>query len=137
MAFFKKSASKDAAPAKAGAQKTKAAEAKVEAPKAEKKAAPATTGEAHRVLIRPIVTEKSSAMGSKGAYVFAVNPKANKLQIKAAVKSVYGVDAVAVRVQNFLGKPVRTRSGYGSRKSWKKAVVTLKKGQSLDVFANA
>ena len=138
MAFFKKSAKKteakvasDATPAKAGAQKSE------ETPKAAKKAAPAVTGEAHRVLIRPVVTEKSTAMGSRGVYVFAVSPSANKLSIKAAVKKVYGVEPVRVQVINLLGKKIRTRTGYGNRKSWKKAVVTLKKGQSIDVFANA
>jgi large subunit ribosomal protein L23 len=99
-------------------------------------AEPRATGDAFRVLVRPIVTEKSSRLSKDGTYVFEVSSGANKLSVKQAVKAVYHVEPEEVRVLRVLGKPVRTRAGYGRRKSWKKAIVTLKKGQTIDVFAS-
>ena len=74
-------------------------------------------------------------MNARGGYAFEVADGANKISIKKAVKDLYGVDAVAVRVLRVLGKPVRTRAGYSRRSTWRKAYVTLKPGQTLDVFA--
>ena len=109
----------------------------VEAPKAAKKAAPEITGEAHRVLLRPLVTEKSTNLAKDGQYAFEIGAKSNKIEVKTAIKSVYGVDALRVRVMTILGKPIRTKSGYSRRSTWRKAIVTLKKGETIDVFANA
>ena len=132
--FSKKPAAKKAAEPKKKAEK--AAPEKSE----EKKPAvqlPATTGDAHRVLLRPIVTEKSSAMASHGTYVFAVASDANKLEVKKAVKAVYGHLPTDVRIMNVQGKLVRAKTGYGRRKDWRKAIVVLKKGETIDVFAHA
>ena len=98
------------------------------------KVVPTVTGDAYKVLVRPIVTEKSSKMAKDGKYVFAVSMESNKIGIKQAVKAVYGVDPVSVQVMRILGKPVKNRYGYGRRKHWRKAIVTLKSGQSIDVF---
>ncbi len=139
MGFFnraKKDETKKAAAGKPAAPKAKAPE-----PKPAEAAVPAapvvmSTGEAHRVLVRPLVTEKGTAMAKEGKYVFEISARTNKLEIKKAVKAVYGVDAKEVRVMTVLGKPVRSRTGYGRRSDWRKAVVTLKKGQSIDLFAS-
>jgi large subunit ribosomal protein L23 len=133
MGFFNRSKTKKPEEKKPAAPKDE--KAAVAAPA--KKAAPAETGDAHRLLMRPLVTEKSSAMSKNGTYVFAVAPDATKLEVKTAIKSVYGVDVADVRVMVVRGKRVRTRTGFSHRKNWRKAIVTLKKGTTLDVFANA
>lgn len=131
---------------KADAKAEKKAAAKPTAKKSEKKAdtkpaakkpvkkAASDTGNAHRVLLRPIVTEKSMQLSEMGQYVFEVAPKANKIEIKKAVKAVYDVEPTDVAVMRILGKPTRTRYGRGRRKHWRKAIVTLKKGQSIELF---
>lgn len=92
------------------------------------------TGEAYRILMHPIVTEKFSGQGTD--YAFAVTPKANKLEIKKAIRDAYGANVVAVRVMNVPGKVVRSKFGYGRRADWRKAIVTLKKGETIDLFAS-
>jgi large subunit ribosomal protein L23 len=91
------------------------------------------TGDAWRILVRPIVTERYSGQGKD--YAFEVNPKANKLEIRKALKDAFNVTAVSVRVMNVLGKAVRTNSGYSQRSNWRKAIISLKKGETLDLFA--
>lgn len=138
MGFFnrKKNDEGQKAPAKSTAAKAKVEEKKEEAAK------PATyvtreTGHAYRILVRPLVTEKSTALQQMGQYVFEVAKDANKLEVRKAVKAVYGVTATAIRVITVLGKPVRSRAGMSRRSSWRKAIVTLKKGDRIDLFANA
>ena len=95
---------------------------------------------ADQVIIRPIVSEKSTLAreGECKKYTFCVDPKANKFEIMVAVKEIWGVDATACNVMNFKGKPKfsRGKGGYikGTTASWKKAVVTLAKGQEISVF---
>jgi len=130
---------KDVKPAADKAEKPAAKKAeKAVSEKAEKKAParklPSDTGDAHRVLLRPIVTEKTMKLAEIGQYVFEVAPGSNKIEVKKAVKAVYGVEPTDVAVMRFLGKPTRTRYGKGRRKHWRKAVVTLKKGQSIELF---
>jgi len=125
------------APKKATAKEVKKPAKKAEKKPAAKKSAPqkSDTGSAYQVLLRPIVTEKSTRLSKEGKYVFEVAMKANKIEIKKAVKNVYGVDPTSVTVLRVLGKPKRTRFGRGRTKNWRKAVVTLRKGQSIEVFA--
>ena len=94
----------------------------------------------HDILIRPIVSEKMTQQGEKlNKYAFVVNPKANKLQIKQAVESFYGVSVVDVNTMNYRGKARRkyTKSGiiYGRTNHFKKAIVTLAEGDSIDFFS--
>lgn len=126
-------AKKPAAKADEKKEEKKVVQAETKAEKAEK--APRETGDSYRTLLRPIVTEKSTAAGKEAAYVFEVAPSANKIAVKKAIKDLYGVEAVSVRVLRVLGKPVRTRSGFARRAAWRKAYVTLKKGQTIDVYA--
>lgn len=125
---------------KSAAKKTdtsapKKAPAKTEK-KAEVKKAPSDTGNAHRILLRPIVTEKSMRLAEMGQYIFEVAPGSNKIEIKKAVKAVYDVNPTSVAVMRILGKPVRTRRGKSRRKHWRKAIVTLKKGQTIELFTS-
>lgn len=100
----------------------------------EKHTKPDVTGNAYRVLERPLVTEKSSMFAEHGQYVFAVNITANKVEVADAVEKVYGVRPIRVRMQVLQGKQVRYGRNSGSTKAWKKAVVTLPKGKTIDVF---
>ncbi len=94
------------------------------------------------IIIRPIVTEKMTALGEKlNRYGFIVDPKANKLQIKEAVQQLYNVGVVSVNTSNRHGK---RRSRYtktagllrGRDRHFKKAYVTLVEGDTIDFYAN-
>ena len=94
----------------------------------------AKNSNAYRILVKPLITEKASIMGSLNKYIFAVNIKANKIEIAKAIEDVYGVNPVGVNIIKVKGKIV-TRGKYtGKRKDWKKAIVTLPKGQSIQIY---
>jgi large subunit ribosomal protein L23 len=88
----------------------------------------------HEVLIKPIVTEKSSGMMGQGKYTFKVDKAANKIEIKYAVETIFKVNVTGVRTMNMPGKLKRQGKTQGMTSEWKKAVVTLKSGQTLPVF---
>ncbi len=93
------------------------------------------------ILIKPILTEKMTAQGEKlGSYGFIVDPRANKLEIKAAVEAMYGVVVERVNTMNYDGKNKAryTKSGYlqGRTNNFKKAIVTLRSGDSIDFYGN-
>src|SRR5918911_3140515 len=88
-------------------------------------------------IIRPVVSEKSTILGDQGKYVFEVAPHANKIQIKQAVEEAFAskkVHVAAVNILRVVGKTRRRGRSIGMTRSWKKAVVTLKSGQRLDLF---
>jgi large subunit ribosomal protein L23 len=93
------------------------------------------------IIVRPIVTEKMNAQaeGLK-KYGFIVHKKANKVQIKKAVENLYGVTVEAVNTMYYAGKRKSrfTRTGYvsGRRNAFKKAVITLREGDSIDFYSN-
>ena len=93
------------------------------------------------IIIKPIVTEKMTAMADKlNRYGFAVRPDANKQQIKKAVEEMYNVTVVDVNTMNHKGKKKSryTKAGLivGRTASYKKALVTLKEGESIDFYSN-
>lgn len=93
------------------------------------------------IIIKPVITEKMTAMGEKlNRYGFIVDKKANKLQIIAAVKELYGVEVAAVNTMNYSGKLKSryTKTGIisGRTKAVKKAIVTLAEGETIDFFSN-
>lgn len=88
-------------------------------------------GTAYQVLIRPLLTEKGTVLGTYNKYVFMVTSAAKKNQIRQAVKERYGVDPVAVNVVNVQGRRLRFGKSMGRRSDYKKAIVTLPKGQSI------
>lgn len=91
--------------------------------------------ELHDILIRPLVTEKSTHLSEEqNTYVFEVGRLANKHQIKAAVESLFGVSVSDVRTLNVRGKMKRFGRFYGKRSNWKKAYVTLADGDFLNFF---
>ncbi|MDD2656493.1 MAG: 50S ribosomal protein L23 [Patescibacteria group bacterium] len=98
-----------------------------------KKSSASIKGSAHIVILKPLVSEKATMAEVNAQYTFLVNTKTNKTEIKKAVKQIYGVLPTSVRVANFEGK--RTRSGnlHGKRSDFKKAIVTLPKGHSINI----
>lgn len=94
------------------------------------------------IIIKPIVTEKQTAITEKMAnrYGFRVSPDANKLEIKKAIEDMYNVTVVDVNTINYAGKSKSryTKSGVinGKQASFKKAIVTLKEGETIDFFSN-
>ncbi|MCF0237799.1 MAG: 50S ribosomal protein L23 [Sphaerochaetaceae bacterium] len=95
---------------------------------------------ADQVIIEPIISEKSSIARDAECkkYTFKVDPKANKFEIMSAVKEIFKVNPTACNVMNMAGKPKfsRGKGGYikGYTASWKKAIVTLAKGETIDAI---
>ena len=93
------------------------------------------------IQIIPVVTEKANAVSDRtNRYTFKVSPDANKFQIKDAVEKLYDVKVVGVSAMNYDGKKKQryTRSGLlrGKVAAFKKAVVTLAEGQTIDFYSN-
>jgi len=94
----------------------------------------AAYGNAYKILIKPLVTEKVSNLGVLNKYVFAVAPGANKIEVAKAVKEVYGIKPLGVNMIKLEGKKARYGRSVGKRKDWKKAIVTLPVGQTIKVY---
>jgi len=90
------------------------------------------------ILVAPILSEKSHIGSSAGVYVFRVNPRATKTEIKQAVEKFFRVNVVSVNTANVKGKlKGRYHFRKGHRASWKKAYITLKEGQNIpDLFTD-
>jgi len=92
---------------------------------------------AFSTIVRPVVSEKSTVLGELGKYVFEVAPDANKIQIKHAIEEVFSnkkVQVLTVNIVRVPGKERRRGRSVGMTRSWKKAIVTLRAGQRLDLF---
>ncbi|MBN1688905.1 MAG: 50S ribosomal protein L23 [Candidatus Omnitrophica bacterium] len=86
------------------------------------------------VIQEPVITEKITRESAKdGKYAFSVHPKANKKQIKAAVEKIFNVHVTKVNTLNQGGKWRRVRWQPGKTADWKKALVTIKKGEKIDI----
>lgn len=90
--------------------------------------------QAYKVLIRPLITEKASSLSVDNKYFFEVAPDANKIEIAKAITEVYGVVPVNVNVIKMEGKRVRYGRTEGKKKDWKKAIVTLSKGETIKIY---
>ncbi len=86
------------------------------------------------IIIRPIVTEKSMAYLQEGRYVFRVPLKANKTQIKDAVEEIFNVKVKSVNTMRVRGKMKRMGRHVGRTPDWKKAIVTLQPGETIELF---
>ena len=87
-----------------------------------------------QVLKRPVVTEKTTMLGAGGQYVFEVDERANKLQIRRAVEEAFDVKVLGVNVMRVRGKSKRFGPREVVQRSWKKAVVTLAPGETITIF---
>jgi len=118
-------------------KETKSPEKEAKLPEKETKE-PAFSGKgysrAYRVLIRPLVTEKISDMGEQNKYAFEVSLDANKVEVSKSIKGVYGIDPEKVNIIKMKGKRVTLGRLRGKRKDWKKAIVTLPKGKTINVY---
>lgn len=118
MAILKKSKSKIPAPVAAKTATAKKRQA---------------TGFEH-VLVHPHITEKTTHLTRFNQYAFRVSVDSNKQQVSAAVQSIFGIKPLHVKIINTRGKKVRIGRVSGKRKSIKKALVTLPKGKTLDIY---
>ena len=86
------------------------------------------------VLIRPVVSEKSYVLAAADRYTFRVHADAHKTQIRQAVEELFGVHVVAVRTMPVKSKPKRRGTTRGRTRSWKKAIVQVRGGETIPVF---
>lgn len=93
------------------------------------------------IIIKPVVTEKMTALGEKlKRFGFIVQKNSNKLQIKKAIEEIYGVEVTEVNTMNYAGKNKSkfTKTGMvkGRANSYKKAIITLAEGETIDFYSN-
>lgn len=88
----------------------------------------------NNLRLKPQVTEKAFTLASLGKYTFSVAGSASKAAISKAISELFKVNVVSVNIINIKGKVKRTRFGVGKRKDISKAIVTLKKGEKIDIF---
>jgi large subunit ribosomal protein L23 len=86
------------------------------------------------ILIEPVLSEKTNTLRESGKYVFKVDLRANKLQIKEAVRRLFNVHPVSCTVMVVGGKPKRLRNRAGYTPTWKKAIVQLAKDEKIALF---
>ena len=91
--------------------------------------------EARDILIRPLLNERSTDLMEEGKFVFVVDKRANKIQIAQAVKEIFNVTVEAVNTMNYKGKPKRRGRTVGRTNSYKKAIVKLKAGETIEFFS--
>ena len=87
-----------------------------------------------QVIIRPVVSEKSYVLAEAGKYTFRVADKAHKTQIRQAIEQLFDVKVVEVRTASVKSKPKRRGHTSGRTRSWKKAVVQVREGDTIPIF---
>ncbi|MEA1926960.1 MAG: 50S ribosomal protein L23 [Candidatus Auribacterota bacterium] len=90
--------------------------------------------EARQIIISPVITEKGTVLQEKNnQYLFRISSRANKIQVRAAIEKIFGVKVTVVRTITVHGKIRRVGRTQGRKSSWKKAIVTLKDGDTIDL----
>lgn len=139
----KKQDNKKAAPEKAAKKKeavsmqdlyNETAPAAKTATKGKKAAAAAVNHPAYRILVKPLITEKATNLAAENKYAFVISGKANKIEVAKAIKAVYGIKPVKINIVNVLGKKVRRGKISGVKNNWRKAIVTLPKGETIKIY---
>ncbi|MEK7105549.1 MAG: 50S ribosomal protein L23 [Patescibacteria group bacterium] len=113
---------------------SKKADVKKKEEKAEPKKTKVVRGETTRVIMAPVVSEKAAHLAAKNTYVFRVHPSANRVQVAQAFKELYNIQPTSVNVVNLRREPVRFGRHFGKQKAWKKAMITLPKGKSIQIY---
>ncbi len=90
--------------------------------------------DASQVIIRPVVSEKSYVLATNDKYTFRVHPDAHKTQIRQAIEQLFEVKVVGVRTISVKSKPKRRGLYQGRTRSWKKAIVQVRAGDSIPIF---
>ncbi len=88
----------------------------------------------YQIIIRPLITEKNTTLMEYNKYCFEVDRYASKPQIKNAIENIFDVAVINVRTMNVRGKKRRRGREYGYQRDWKKAIVTLAEGDTIDLF---
>ncbi len=92
---------------------------------------------AYDIIVRPVITEKSSKLMEMNKYTFEVHPMANKCEIRKAVETVFKVKVESVHTIKVRSKPKRMGAFLGKSRAWKKAIVTLAAGERIQFFEGA
>jgi large subunit ribosomal protein L23 len=92
--------------------------------------------ESTQAIIRPVVSEKSYVLSAADRYTFRVHPDAHKTHIRQAVEELFAVHVVEVRTLSVRSKPKRRGNKAGRTRTWKKAIVQVRAGESIPVFQN-
>jgi len=87
-----------------------------------------------QVIVRPVVSEKTYVLSAAGKYTFRVHPDAHRTQVRQAVEALFDVNVVSVRTMSVKSKPKRRGLVHGRTRSWKKAIVQVREGQSIPIF---
>ncbi|MDR1357739.1 MAG: 50S ribosomal protein L23 [Coriobacteriales bacterium] len=87
-----------------------------------------------QVIIRPIISERAYDLINDNRYTFEVAKKANKIEIRDAVENIFDVHVLSVNTMSVKSKPKRVRYAKGYTRSWKKAIVTLVAGETIEAF---
>ena len=90
-------------------------------------------GYIYEIIISPIVTEKTNLQSSENKFTFKIKDFATKIDVEKAVKEIFGVDVIKINIVNTKGKTKRFRGRIGKKSNIKKAIVTMKKGQQIDL----
>jgi large subunit ribosomal protein L23 len=93
-----------------------------------------TIADPRDIIVAPVVSEKSYSVLDQNWYTFTVHPDANKTQIKIAIQQIFDVRVVTVNTATREGKRKRTKTGFGQRKSTKRAMVKLADGDRIEAF---
>ncbi len=90
--------------------------------------------EPSQIIIKPVLSEKSYVLSAAGKYTFRVHPDAHRTQIRQAVEALFEVHVVEVRTLSVKSKPKRRGISRGRTRAWKKAIVSVRSGESIPIF---
>ena len=90
-----------------------------------------------QVLLAPVVSEKSYSLIEEHKYSFKVHPDAHKAQVRQAVEQLFGVKVLGVNIVKVQSKPKRRGAFRGTRPGWKKAIVQVREGDTIEIFGGA
>ena len=91
--------------------------------------------EPSQVIMNPVVSEKSYVLAAAGRYTFRIHPDAHKTQVRQAVEALFDVHVEEVRTVSVKSKPKRRGTSRGRTRSWKKAIVQVRAGETIPIFA--
>ncbi len=90
--------------------------------------------DARQIILRPVISEQSFDQTEQGVYTFEVAKSANKIEIGKAIEQIFGVKVTKVNTLNVKPKMKRMRYKEGATRTWKKAMVTLQEGDTIDIY---
>lgn len=88
----------------------------------------------NNIILKPVISEKTTEMMEHNKYVFRVPVRANKLLVSQAIKDIFGIKPKKINLMVVRGKTKRVRYKAGRKSAWKKAIVTLKAGEKIEIF---